>query len=734
MADIKSQVNKALADGEELLLLADTDIDREGKFGPRWLAVTSERLMTFAGDGAAGKAEYELPLKDLKSVRAVHLVGQLALEAETDSRRVELLRCSNSLSSKFSKIAKSLADARKDAKRPQFDLEDEEKRRCPQCGRLLPEKGSFCPACLKKGQVLMRIWRYLFPHWPSVVAIVLCMTVGTVIGLAPPYLTKVLVDEVLLGKKGAKLLLLLVGSLVGVQLAATVTGIIRGRLSAWLGSRVVHDLRFDVYQAIQGLNLRRYDKMQTGALISRLTRDTSMLNWMFTDAGIYIIPSVLELAGICVMLFVLNWRLALIVLVPTPGVVFLMVWFYRRMHGLYFSLWQRHAKMSALATDSISGIRVVKAFSQEPKEVRRFGDKSVEYYRAAATAEAMWATAFPIISFIISLGTYMVWYFGGRRVMHADGTLTVGGLVAFLGYLAMFYGPLHMLTGFGNHLNQAFTAAQRLFEIMDADQEAYEATDAVPLREPKGAIRFDNVHFGYLKDRPVLKGMDVAVEAGEMIGLVGRSGAGKTTMTNLICRFYDVDEGAIALDGVDLRNLRLRDLRRQIGIVPQEPFLFDGTIAENIAYANPDATMEGVIRAAIAANAHGFIVRLPDGYDTRCGERGARLSGGEKQRIAIARAILHNPTVLILDEATSSVDTQTEALIQAALANLVKGRTTFAIAHRLSTLRNANRLLVIEDGKQAELGTHDELMAKGGSYAKLVEMQSKLSAIKAVDG
>jgi ATP-binding cassette subfamily B protein len=306
--------------------------------------------------------------------------------------------------------------------------------------------------------------------------------------------------------------------------------------------------------------------------------------------------------------------------------------------------------------------------------------------------------------------------------------------MAFFTYLGMFYSPLQMLTRMTDYVNRAFTAAQRLFEITDADQEMYEDPNAKSLDDIRGEFRFENVHFGYLKDKPVLKGMDVEVKPGEMIGLVGRSGVGKTTMINLVCRFYDVDEGAIRLDGVDIRKIKLRDLRRNIGIVPQESFLFNGTIADNISYAKPGATRRDIIQAAIAANAHGFIMRFPDGYDTLVGERGSRVSGGEKQRIAIARAILHDPRVLILDEATSLVDTQTESLIQEALTRLVKGRTTFAIAHRLSTLKNADRLLVIAEGKRAEFGTHDELIEKKGTYYKLVEMQTKLSAIKAVDG
>jgi ATP-binding cassette subfamily B protein len=314
------------------------------------------------------------------------------------------------------------------------------------------------------------------------------------------------------------------------------------------------------------------------------------------------------------------------------------------------------------------------------------------------------------------------------------GAIEYGTLMAYLMYMAQFYGPLQTMTRFSDFMNRAFTAAQRLFEITDADQEEYEDPNALPVEGVRGAFDFEDVVFAYVKDRPVLKGLTVHIEAGEMVGLVGRSGVGKTTLTNLICRFYDVDEGVIRLDGEDIRTYRLRDLRRHIGIVPQESYLFDGTIAENIGYARAGATREDIMRSAMAANAHGFIMRQPDGYDTRVGERGTRLSGGEKQRIAIARALLHDPRILILDEATSSMDTETEELIQQALANLVKDRTTFAIAHRLSTLRNADRLLVIDDGKVAEFGTHDELLAKKGIYHRLVEMQSRLSAIKAVDG
>ncbi|MHC5035169.1 MAG: ABC transporter ATP-binding protein, partial [Planctomycetota bacterium] len=555
---------------------------------------------------------------------------------------------------------------------------------------------------------------------------------GVPLGLAPPYLTKILVDDVLDGSRNPKHLLTVVAVLAGVGLAATLLDILRGRLSAWLGSSIMHDVRFDLYQAIQRLSLRRHDKTQTGALLSRLTWDTQMLNFIFIEVGVYFFPNLLRLVGTCAILFWMNWWLALLVLVPTPVVVILTMYFYRLLSRLYHRLWQRRARMTALATDSISGVRVVKASSQELKEIQRFDGRSTELCYATAHAESVWATAWPVIAYATTIGAFLVWYFGGLGVLR--GAVSVGTLIAFIGYLFMFYGPVQMLTQWSNFANRAFTAAQRLFEITDAEQEAYDDPDAQPLKDPQGGFRFEDVHFSYVKDRPVLKGMDVEVRPGEMIGLVGQSGVGKTTITNLICRFYDVDDGAIRLDGLDLRKIRLRDLRQHIGIVPQESFLFNGTVTENIAYAKPGATRDEVIQAAVIANAHGFIVRLPDGYDTRVGERGARLSGGEKQRIAIARAILQDPKVLILDEATSSVDTETEQLIQDALANLVKGRTTFAIAHRLSTLKNADRLLLIDDGKVAEFGSHGELLAKKGKYHKLVEMQSKLSAIKAING
>ncbi|MCP4642340.1 MAG: ABC transporter ATP-binding protein [bacterium] len=746
--DTADHFKQHLQDGESLLLHTDTDVTLDGSFGTRWLVVTSDRLLTFADGGSNGDPEHALSLAEVKEVKPVHLVGQMALEVEMNgahaSRKVELLRCTNSLAERFAKVAQAVNDARNRERAPDFGvLDEEEDRNCHECGRLLPERGSFCPACLKKHQVLARFWRYIKPHLGKALLVSVTILVGTAAGLVQPLLVGVLIDDVLEGagepgfdpQSGMKLLGLIVASLVGLRLFATLVEIVRGRMAAWLGSRIMHEVRFDLYQAIQGLTLRRYDRTQVGALMSRLTGDTTMLNDAFIFVGFMALPSALQLVGICAILLVINWKLGILVLIPAPAVVAITWTFFKRIRGYYFQWWQRRSKMSALANDCITGMRVVKAFSQEGQEIDKFEKRSFAFNVAWYNADGLWCTAMPIITFVTMLGTFFVWYFGGLTVLRDTGALTIGELMVFIFYLGMFYGPLQMLTRLSDFLNRAFTAAQRLFEVMDTDQEIYEDPDAVALGDaPKGAFEFQGVHFAYVPDKPVLKGVDVKLAPGEMIGLVGRSGVGKTTLINLICRFYDVDEGAILLDGTDLRKIRLRDLRRHIGIVPQESYLFHGTIYENIAYARPDVTRKDVIAAAVAANAHGFILRQPDGYDTRVGERGAQLSGGERQRIAIARALLHDPKVLILDEATSSVDTETEELIQEALRRLVKGRTTFAIAHRLSTLRNADRLLVIDEGKVVEFGTHEELLARKGVYQNLVEMQSRLSAATAVGG
>ncbi|MEN6402236.1 MAG: ABC transporter ATP-binding protein, partial [Armatimonadia bacterium] len=433
-----------------------------------------------------------------------------------------------------------------------------------------------------------------------------------------------------------------------------------------------------------------------------------------------------------VALFVMNYRLAVLVFIPVPLVVLWSLSFWRIIRFYMHRFWHRWSRLNAVLNEGLTGLRVVRAFAQEPREVERFIERSNDLAVTGVQAERMWAIVMAIMTVLMTSGTLLVWYAGGRQVLW--GQISLGTLMAFLTYVGMFYGPIQSLSMLLNWSSRSLTAAERVFEVLDSVPEVENAQDATPMPNIVGKVEFCDVTFGYDKHCPVLKKVSLEVQPGEMIGLVGHSGAGKTTIINLLCRFYDTDEGQVLIDGVPLKQMRVEDLRHQIGVVPQDTFLFSGTIAENIAYAKPGATREEIIRAAKIANAHDFIVKKPDGYESLVGEGGSGISAGERQRLVIARAVLHNPRILILDEATSQVDIETEKQIQEAIGRLVKDRTTFAIAHRLSTLRNADRLLVVKAGEIIETGTHEELLNKsGGEFKRLVEMYQSVSKVHAVE-
>jgi ABC-type multidrug transport system fused ATPase/permease subunit len=485
-------------------------------------------------------------------------------------------------------------------------------------------------------------------------------------------------------------------------------------------------------EKLQRLSVDYYDRYPVGVLMSRVAHDTEALYGLIHQFTSGFLLQILQVVGVGVMLFTLNAKLALWTLIPMPLVLYGSWFFWRAVYPRHYRYWDSASKQAGALAGMLSGIRVVKAFAQERREYERFQATSDRLRRSRLGVEVSSSTFSAAMQLVFSLGGLIVWFVGGRDVLGGD--MTLGALMAFLAYLAMFYAPLTTLAQLTTWLTSFLTASQRVFELLDTPDRIRDAERPVRLEAVGGHIRFEDVTFGYDRNRPVLKNFNLEIRPGETVGVVGRSGSGKTTLVNLISRFYDVDGGKVTIDGLDVRTLAREDLCRQVGVVLQEPFLFRGTVWENLVYGRPDARPEAALTAARGANAHDFILRLPLAYDTPLGERGAGLSGGEKQRLSIARTLLYDPAILILDEATSSVDTESEKAIQDALAVLTRGRTSIAIAHRLSTLRNSDRILVMDQGRLIEEGSHEELMAQGGTYAKLVRIQTHVKAGESVDG
>jgi ATP-binding cassette, subfamily B, bacterial len=711
-----------------------SDLLPDGCFGVEWLIIARDRALVFARDGRVHAPRLDLPLREIDSPKVDMMVGGGALVVTHKGATVEMARFTNSRAKKFGALARAME---KWVKGEEAEIEKVEEHKCPKCGLPLEKGSDVCPACTPRHRTFLRLISYLRPLRMQALSLTLLALTTTALGLVPPYLNRPLMDEVLVPKgnpRPPEERLWLLGVLALLFLAARVSisllGALQGWLAAWLGNRITHNIRCELYGHLQFLSLGFFDKRQIGTVISRVNQDTSMLQQFLVWGAQDLANNVLLIVGIGGVLFYLNWKLALIVLIPAPFVAMLSVTFWKRIRQYMHRFFHRWGRLNAVLNESLNGLRVVKAFAQENREIARFRMRSLDLAASGVQAERTWAVLFSGLTMLIMAGSLLVWYVGGRQVLSDD--MTVGEFTAFMMYVAMFYGPIQFMSMLINWSSRSLTAAERVFEVLNTTPEVRDVKDSTPLPKITGLLEFRDVTFGYETNKPVLKNINFTIAPGEMVGLVGKSGAGKTTTINLLCHFYEAERGEILIDGVSMQRIRLEDLRHQIGIVPQDTFLFSGTIAENISYAKPGATREELIRSAKVANAHDFILRRPEGYETLIGEGGQGLSSGEKQRIAIARAVLHNPRILILDEATSQVDVETEKQIQEAIGQLVSGRTTIAIAHRLSTLKNANRLIVLKDGEVAEIGTHDELLEKKGEFQRLVEMYQQVSKVHEV--
>lgn len=708
--------------GEDIRYCAPYDLSPNGDYiEDSYVAVTNKRIVVFYKP----QVKHNISLFDCQDILCEKLVDNGVLTVVIDGQPHLLARFSMRHVARFAYIArgaKLLADGQ-----DKMVISLERERICEKCGRAMPGTRE-CPRCDGKKATLKKFWQLCRPYKFNLLLISIIMIATSALNLAIPYVQKVFIDRVLYPRTGgfSDVLIFIIVTLT-LTVLVIIFNIVKNWWCASLGAKISMDLRAKLYRKIQQLSLSFIGSRRPGDLMNRVVGDTNQIRRFIERAMGNMLTVLITMIGALVLMLRANVILTLISVVFLPAVIVLSRMWRKHIRRLFRNQRFHSDRVNSSLQDVISGMRVVKLYGREEDEIKKFDYLNEQFASIQKRNEVFSAKFYPILTFIMGLGLYFVTFFGGLDVL--KGKMTPGGLMQFVTYANMLYGPLGWMTHLPRMIIHLITGLERIYDVLDEEPEIADLPDAVD-HEIKGDITFKNVSFGYKAYEPVLENINLEVKKGEMIGLVGTSGAGKSTMINLIMRLYDVDEGQILIDGIDIRKIKTSSLHAQIGVVLQETFLFSGTILNNLRFAKSDATLEEIIMAAKMANAHDFICKLPDGYNTYIGEKGNKLSGGERQRLAIARAILVNPKLLILDEATSSLDTESEYLIQEALKRLTKGRTTFAIAHRLSTLRNANRLIVIDNHTIIESGTHDELMKQKGLYYKLVNAQLQMAALQ----
>ncbi|SFC98101.1 cyanophycin metabolism-associated ABC transporter [Massilia yuzhufengensis] len=725
----QNDVAKQLAPGENVLTSVEVDLDVKLRFNKGLVAVTNRRLLAKApGESNWRDWSYRPGLTllhhDHAGVGHLELVDQHGLLAAWRFTLAQNLHATRVVDH-FNDQARAQATG--------VPVAAPDQHTCPSCKAPLEADDAECAVCAKvlhtppSTWTLFRLWRFARPYKGQLLVGFLLMLGSTAAHMIPPYLTKPLMDNVLIPYQNGQsidvsLVYLYMGGLFGASMLAWALGWGKTYVLALASERISADLRSTTYEHLLRLSLEFFGGKRTGDLMSRIGSGSDRISVFLSLHLLDFLSDVLLIIMTGVILFSMNPWLALVTLVPLPFIAWMIHVVRDRLRTGFEKIDRVWGEVTNVLADTIPGIRVVKAFAQEKREAARFREANKHNLHVNDKLNKVWSLFSPTVSLLTELGLLVIWCFGIWQVSQGD--ITVGTLSAFIAYSGRFYVKLDSMSRIVSVTQKSASAAKRIFDILDHVSSVPDPVNPVKVAKVSGNIELREVGFRY-GNRAVNRGISLNIKAGEMVGLVGHSGSGKSTLVNLICRFYDVAEGAILLDGVDIRSFAVADYRRNIGLVLQEPFLFFGTIAENIAYGKPGASREEIIASARAAHAHEFILRLPQGYDSMVGERGQGLSGGERQRISIARALLIDPPILILDEATSSVDSETEKEIQKALDNLVKGRTTIAIAHRLSTLHRADRLVVLDRGVVVEEGNHDELMAREGAYHRLYEAQAR---------